>query len=54
MIIQKLNDYIKDNGLKKSFVAQKIGVSSVFLSLVINKKVDPSKDLEERIREFIS
>ena len=54
MIIQKLNDYIKKNGLKKSFVAEKVGVSSVFLSQVINKRVEPSKDLEERIREFIS
>jgi transcriptional regulator with XRE-family HTH domain len=54
MIIQKLNEYIKINGLKKSFVANKIGVSSVFLSQVINKRVEPSKDLEERIREFIS
>lgn len=54
MIIQKLNDYIKANGLKKSYVAEKVGVSAAFLSLVINKKVDPSRDLEERIRAFIS
>jgi transcriptional regulator with XRE-family HTH domain len=53
MIVQKLNKYIKDNGLKKSFVAQKVGVSSVFLSQIINGHVSPSRDLEDRIRELV-
>ena len=53
MIVQKLNKYIKENGLKKSYVAEKVGVSSVFLSQVINGHVSPSKELEEKIRAFV-
>lgn len=39
---------------KIKFLCHMIVGSSVFLSQIINKKVSPSKDLEERIREFIS
>lgn len=54
MLVKRLINHISENGLKKSHVAKKLGISGVYLSLVINNKVDVSSDLEKRILSFLS
>lgn len=54
MLVNKLIKHILDNGLKKNYVAKKLGISGVYLSQVINKKVDISLALERRIIDFLS
>ncbi len=53
-MIKKLNKYIEDNGVKKSFVAAKLGITNVYLSYIINGKANPSIELEEKIRRLVA
>ncbi len=54
MIIEKLKEHIRETGIKKSKIAEKLGVSAGHLSFVINGKRDLSIDLERKIRELIN
>lgn len=47
-----LDEYIEKNGLRKDFLAQKIGVSRVNLSKIIHRKHVPSLELAVKIEKF--
>ncbi len=53
-MVRRLKAYITDNGLKKSFVAGKLGITNVYLSYILNGQRNPSIDLEDRIRKMIA
>ena len=42
----KLRDAIKEYGIKQSWVARKIGISSAYLSMLLNSKRRMTKELE--------
>ena len=52
-MIERLKKYIVEKGLKKAKVAELLGCSTGHLSYVINKKRDPSLELEIKIRALI-
>lgn len=45
---------IKDSGIKQSYIAEKIGVSEVFLSLCLNGKKKWPKQREKKLREVLN
>lgn len=53
MTIEELKISIKESGLKKKWIANKIGVSSVFLSYCLNGKKKLPKDREEQIVKLL-
>lgn len=53
MILEKLKQYIKDNGYKQQKIAEKLGVTPQHLSNVIAKRYSLSTDMEGKIRELI-
>lgn len=50
---QELNDYIKKNGLKKSFVADEIGMSGSKLSNFLHGKLIVTDEVESRIKNYL-
>ena len=50
MILTKLDNYIKETGLKKKKVAEKLGVTPQHLSSVLSGKYELSSKLENDIR----
>jgi len=47
-----LKDFIRTNGLKQIFIADKLGISSCHLSLIMNGNTAPSKNLAIRIEHL--
>lgn len=52
-IQQELNDYIKKNGLKKSFVADEIDMSGSKLSNFLHGKLLMTDEVENKIRNYL-
>ena len=52
-MIKELKKYIENTGLKKSKIAEKLGVSQGHLSYVLNGKRELSIELENKIRLLI-
>lgn len=50
---ERLQEHIKMNGLKKSFVAEKIGISSSKLSCYLHGKLIIVDDTESKIKEYL-
>ena len=46
--------YLAEHGLKKSYLAQKLGISPAMLSLWFGRKTGFPNDRIDAIREFIS
>ncbi|GMU99346.1 MAG: hypothetical protein AMXMBFR51_20810 [Ignavibacteriota bacterium] len=44
---------IKNKGLKQKWIANKAGITTTHLSLVLNKKRNPSKQLLEKIKMIL-
>ena len=53
MLISKLKDWIESQGLRKSKVAEMLGITPIHLSYILGGSRNPSIDLEERIRALI-
>jgi len=53
MSIDEVKRKIKEKGLKKSFVADKIGVSVVMFSYYLNKQRNLSEEKEQRLKTFL-
>ena len=51
---EAVNKRIKALGLKKSFVAEKIGITNVMLSYYLNNKKDLSKEKEMNLKRYLS
>lgn len=49
-----LQTQIKNKGLKQNWIARKVGVTTTHLSLVLNKKRNPSDELLEKIKRILS
>lgn len=52
-IKEKLQEHIKKNGLKKSFVAEQIGISSSKLSNYLHGKLILVDDTESKIEKYL-
>lgn len=50
---QELLEHIKKSGLKKSFVAEKIGISPSKLSCYLHGKLIIVDDTESRIKDYL-
>lgn len=50
---EKLQEHIKKNGLKKSFVAEQIGISSSKLSNYLHGKLILVDDTESKIEKYL-
>lgn len=50
---QKLQREIKEVGLRKSFVAEKIGISSAYLSNMFNGTSNMPEEVRNKITEII-
>lgn len=48
---EKLRKFLADRGIKQSFFAEQIGISSPTMSQLTNGKVSPSLKLAARIEE---
>jgi len=53
MELEKINKRIKKLGLKKSFVAEKIGVSNVWLSYFLNNKRELSEEKKLLLKNYL-
>ena len=42
----ELKEIIKDNGIKQSWIATKLGISASYLSLILHRKRRLTKDME--------
>ena len=42
----ELKEVIKDNGIKQSWIATKLGISASYLSLILHRKRRLTKDME--------
>lgn len=52
-VIKKLENYIKDSGIKQKKIAETLDVSPQHLSSVINGKYKLSLRLEEQIKQLV-
>ncbi len=50
---QELNDYIKKNGLKKSFVADELGMNGSKLSNFLHGKLLVTDEVENKVRRYL-
>lgn len=50
---EKLSEHIKKNGLKKTFVAEKIGISPSKLSHYLHGKLILIDDTENKVRDYL-
>ena len=50
---QELNDYIKKNGLKKSFVADELGMNGSKLSIFLHGKLLVTDEVETKVRRSL-
>ena len=50
---QELNDYIKKNGLKKSFVADELGMNGSKLSNFLHEKLLVTDEVETKVRRYL-
>lgn len=50
----RLNNYIKENGLKKQFVAAKIGITPSKLSYFLHGKLFVTDDFAKKLDNFLS
>lgn len=50
---QELNDYIKKNGLKKSFVADELGMNGSKLSNFLHGKLLMTDEVETKVRRYL-
>ena len=50
---QELNDYIQRNGLKKSFVADELGMNGSKLSNFLQGKLLVTDEVETRVRRYL-
>ena len=48
-IYERLNKYLKDNGIKQSFVSEKSGIPENTLSMILNGKIKLDADSLEDI-----
>jgi predicted transcriptional regulator len=53
MNLDKVKKVIVEKGLKKSFVAKKIGVTNVWFSYYLNGKRSLSLEKENKLKEFL-
>jgi len=50
---QELNEYIKKNGLKKSFVADELGMNGSKLSNFLHGKLLVTDEVETKVRRYL-
>lgn len=50
---QELNDYIQKNGLKKSFVADELGMNGSKLSNFLHGKLLVTDEVEAKVRKYL-
>ena len=50
---QELNDYIKKNGLKKSFVADELGMNGSKLSNFLHGQLLVTDEVETKVRRYL-
>lgn len=48
----KLNDYLNAHGIKRVWLAEKIGYHRVYLASVMNGTYKPSESLIKKVEEF--
>ena len=49
----RLSNYIKNSGLKKQFVAEKIGISPSILSYYLHGKLYVTDDFADKIKTYL-
>jgi plasmid maintenance system antidote protein VapI len=54
MLLRKLKIYIEETGIKQKKIAEKLNVSEVHLSYVLNAHREISPDLEIKINQLIN
>ena len=52
-MIDKLRDYIENNGIKRVFVAKELGISPQHLTNILNGHDKVSRKLEEKIAQYL-
>lgn len=52
--MKELENMIRDSGLKKTFIAKKVGITPVYLSYLLNGKRYMSDDMKYRIIKAIA
>ena len=52
--LMRLRKVIKEKGIKQSWIAGELGISSSYLSLVLNKKRRLTKGLEENFNLLVT
>ncbi len=53
MVLRELKRYIEDTGLKKTKVAERLGITREHFSAVLNSKHNLTPELENKIRELM-
>jgi predicted transcriptional regulator len=52
--LEKVKDKIEELGVKKSFVAKKIGITNVMFSYYLNGRKSISKEKEFELQKFLN
>lgn len=53
MLKEQLYNYIEDNGIKRVWVAQQLGISRQYLTNYLKGHVKASAEVESRVAEFL-
>lgn len=53
-IIEKVNDKLKKDGIKSVWLAEFLGISKSYLSNILNCRVEPTKELQEKLQSFLT
>ena len=48
----ELRSIIKENGIKQSWIAEKLGISASYLSLILNRKRRLTEKMEDAISQL--
>ena len=48
-----IREIIRENGIKQSWIATKIGISPAYLSMILNRKRRLTKELENELSQLI-
>jgi len=48
----ELQEIIKENGIKQSWIADKLGISAPYLSLILNRKRRLTEEMENHFTEL--
>jgi len=49
----ELRDIIKENGIKQSWIASRLGISASYLSMILNNKRRLTREMESEFNQII-